>query len=59
MEAHPAPEASDPFTVLLRTKYRCERCYKNCQVPCRFTGAEFRRLVGAVRIICEGESHEA
>jgi len=59
MEAHAAPETSDPFTVLLRTKYRCERCYKNCQVPCRFTGSEFRQLVRAVRIICEGESDEA
>ena len=59
MEAHPTPEPLEQFTVLLRSKYRCERCYKNCQVPCRFTGSEFRQLVRAVRTICEGESHEA
>jgi len=59
MEAQATPEPSEQFTVLLRSKYRCERCYKNCQVPCRFTGSEFRRLVRAVRIICEGESHGA
>ncbi len=48
-------EQSEQVAVLLRSKYRCDRCYKNCQVPCRFTGAEFRRLVHAVCSICDGD----
>ena len=59
MEADSAERASEQVAALLRTRYRCERCYKNCQVPCRFTGSEFRQLVRAVRAICEAESHQA
>jgi hypothetical protein len=38
----------------LRRKYRCTTCIKNCQIPCRFTGNEFRRLVQAVHSISTG-----
>ena len=58
MEPHSTSETAETpehITVLLRSKYRCERCYKNCQVPCRFTGVEFRRLVRAVWSICDGD----
>lgn len=64
MEVRPATEKSESsdrsehIAVLLRSRYRCERCYKNCQVPCRFTGSEFRRLVRAVRSICDSEDHQ-
>ena len=58
MEARSASETSEHVAVLLRSKYRCDRCYKNCQVPCRFTGEEFRRLVRAVRAICDGDASE-
>jgi hypothetical protein len=50
-----ATETPEHIAVLLRSKYRCERCYKNCQVPCRFTGAEFQRLIRAVWSICDGD----
>jgi hypothetical protein len=59
MEADSTPGSSEQVAVQLRSRYRCERCHKNCQVPCRFTGAEFRQLVRAVRAICDVESrHE-
>jgi len=54
MEDRWPSEASEQVAVLLRSKYRCDRCYKNCQVPCRFTAEEFRRLVRAVCSICQG-----
>lgn len=40
-----------PRTSMLRKRYRCERCYKGCLIPCRFTAAEFRQM--------ERESDEA
>lgn len=40
-----------PRALMLRKRYRCDRCYKGCLIPCRFTAAEFRQM--------ERESHEA
>jgi hypothetical protein len=38
----------DEAAVALRVKYRCAMCHKQCRIPCRFTGAEFRLLQQAV-----------
>lgn len=43
MPTTPAWDES-PRVRVLRTRYRCDRCYKSCLVPCRFTAAEFRQL---------------
>jgi hypothetical protein len=43
----------------LRRKYRCTACHKQCQIPCRFTGNEFRRLVQAVYSISTGGKKSA
>jgi hypothetical protein len=50
MAAEPEVDLLDSLEAdILRSKYRCSMCHKRCQVPCTFTGAEFRALAAAVR----------
>jgi hypothetical protein len=30
---------------ILRARYRCTMCHKQCFVPCRFTAVEFSEMV--------------
>jgi hypothetical protein len=30
---------------ILRARYRCTMCHKQCLVPCKFTAAEFRQMM--------------
>jgi hypothetical protein len=50
MAAEPEIEPLDSVDAeALRSQYRCTMCHKRCQVPCRFTGAEFRELAATIR----------
>jgi hypothetical protein len=50
MAAEPELDLLDSVEAeALRSRYRCTMCHKRCQVPCTFTGAEFRALAATLR----------